>query len=84
MWKRKEDEVYPYRDKMLRDLIDHVKLKGLKRDEVLELLGKPDRIDSNYLFYRVSQKRVYFISFRTETLVVKFAHDTVEWRKIHQ
>jgi hypothetical protein len=75
---------YPYRNEMLKDLIDHYHLKGLKKDELIDLLGKPDHTDSGYMFYLVAQKRIYFFPLRTKTLVIKLASDsTVEWRKIH-
>ena len=83
-WKVKEDDDYPYRDKMLNDLIANVKLKGLRQGEVIDLLGQPDRTDSSYLFYRVAQKRMGLLPLSTKTLVIKLTKDsTVEWRKIH-
>ena len=83
-WSTKSDSDYPYRDKMLKDLIDNVKLKGLKWNEVTYLLGQPDRTDSSYLFYRIKQKRIGFFPLSTKTLIIKLAKDsTVEWRKIH-
>ncbi len=33
---------YPYRNRMLKDLIANYKLKGLKKDEVEYLLGAPN------------------------------------------
>lgn len=33
---------YPYRNSMLKDLIANYKLKGLKKDEVEDLLGAPN------------------------------------------
>ena len=85
-WAAKQDKNYPYRDKVLMDLITNVKLKGLKKESVLNLLGPPNRTDSNYLFYTVAVD--YFaeipVPLHTKTLVIKFNNDTVEWRKIHE
>lgn len=76
---------YLYRNEMLKDLISNHSLKGLKKDELIDLLGPPDRIDSGYLFYMIAQKRLYFFPLHTKTLVIKLAKDsTVEWRKIHE
>ncbi len=50
-WAMQETDDFPYRDKMLEDLVANVKLKGLKKQAVLDLLGQPSRIDSNYLYY---------------------------------
>ena len=54
-WRIKDATDYPYRDKILNDLITNEKLKGFKKEEVINLLGRPDRIDSSYLFYRIAQ-----------------------------
>jgi len=84
-WATKEDKIYPYRDRMLKDLVYNQKLKGLKRDEVLNLLGQPTRIDSNYLFYIVSQSFIGdLVPLHTKSLVIKLINDTVEWRKIKE
>lgn len=85
-WGTKEGNDYPYRNNMLKNLVYNQKLKGLKKEEVMQLLGEPSRTDSNYLFYTIS--RSYFgdlpVPFHTKTLVIKLNHDTVEWRKIHE
>jgi len=84
-WKIKDGVDYPYRDKMLSNLLATKQLKQLKRNGVIELLGPPDRVDSNYLFYRVAQQRVGFFPLHTKTLVIKLNEDsTVLWTKIHQ
>lgn len=82
-WAMQDGQDYPYRKQMIADLINNQKLKGLQKDSVLHILGQPDRTDSNYLFYRVAQKRLGFFPMQTKTLVIKFTNDTVEWRKIH-
>jgi len=83
-WQVKEDKDYPYRSKMLEDLISNHPLKGLKKDELIDILGLPDRTDSSYLFYRIAQKRIGVFPLSTKTLVIKLNKDgTVAWRKIH-
>ena len=80
-----EGDAYPYRDKILNDLIGSVKLHGLKKDSVENLLGEPNRRDSGYLFYLIKQDRFGGLVVHTKTLVIKLTRDsTVEWRKIHQ
>lgn len=84
-WRTKVGRDYPYRNEMLEDLINNQKLKGLKRDEVIDMLGEPDRSDGSYLFYMVTQKRILFYPLHTKSLVIKLSKDnTVEWRKIHE
>ncbi len=84
-WAQTTGIEYPYRDNMLADLINNYTLKGLKKDEVFNLLGEPDRIDNGHLFYTIVKK--YFANvypIYTKTLVIKLTSDsTVEWRKIH-
>ena len=83
-WSIKTDNDYPHREAMLNDLISNDQLKGRKRNVVIDLLGQPDRTDSGFLFYRISQKRVGFFPLSTKTLVIKLNKDSiVEWRKIH-
>lgn len=84
-WTTKDGLDYPYRDKMLDDLMNHYELHGVKKDSLLRLLGSPDRIDSNYLFYQISQQRVGLFPIHTKTLVIKLNSDSaLEWRKIHE
>ncbi|MGN6531995.1 MAG: hypothetical protein ACTHK0_09605 [Ginsengibacter sp.] len=77
---------YPYRNRMVKDLIANQSLKGLKKEDVISLLGEPTRTDSSYLFYMVDQTLfANFFPLHTKTLVIKIGKDsTVEWRKIHQ
>jgi len=41
-WSTMSGTEYPYRNRMLKDLIANYKLKGLKKDEVEYLLGAPN------------------------------------------
>ena len=84
-WATKIDEDYPYRDKMLKDVMANQIPHGLKRSEVINLLGQPSRTDTFYLFYKIVQQRLGAFIFHTKTLVIKLNKDsTVEWRKIHE
>lgn len=85
-WSTMSGTEYPYRNSMLKDLIANYKLKGLKKEEVEDLLGPPNRTDSNYLFYLVDRTVIAgFFTLHTKTLVIKLNQDsTVEWRKIHE
>jgi hypothetical protein len=84
-WNEKAGKDYPYRDDMVDDLIANQHLKELKRNEVIDLLGEPDRIDSLYLFYKISQERLGSWPLHTKTLVIKLSQDgTIDWIKIHK
>lgn len=84
-WRAKDDHHYPYRDEMLEEVLSHLTLDSLKRDEVIDLLGQPDRSDGNYLFYRIAQKRLAFWPLHTKTLVIKLSEDsTINRVRIHE
>lgn len=84
-WKTKEDKDYPYRDSMLKNLMTDDSIRQLNGNQVLELLGEPTRIDSLYLFYRISEKHIKFFTLHTKTLVIKLNDDsTINWMKIHE
>lgn len=84
LWKVKDtDGNYSYRDEMLDDLVYKVTLKGLTKQEVITMLGEPDRTNEDYLYYEVLSKDVGAIPFSKKFLVIKLDKDnTVEWRKI--
>lgn len=84
-WKTKEGRDYPYRDSMLNDLISMDALRAMVKEEILDLLGEPDRIDNNHFFYLIKQKRLWFWPLNTKTMVIKLEEDgTPEWIKIHE
>lgn len=90
-WKVKVGGDYPYRDKMLEDLMNSRQIVGdkglrdLEREQILELLGEPDRIDTNYLFYRVEQMRLGLWPIHTKTMVIELSENNqVNWVKIHE
>ena len=83
-WQTKEDEAYPYRNKMLDDLIDSVNLKGIQYDSLINILGQPDRVNDSHLYYNISRNEIGVVTLSTKTFVIKLKPDsTVEWRKIH-
>ena len=44
------------REKMVKDIIQSDTLIGLQKDEVIKLLGRPEKIDSNKLYIFVREK----------------------------
>lgn len=75
-WKTKKGDDYPFRNKMYLDLLTNAKLKRLKKESVIEMLGEPDRMDSDYLFYRINQEHIGFFPLHTKTLIVKLSNDS--------
>ena len=84
-WKIKEGVDYPYRDEMLHDLVYEQQLKGLEKEELIKLLGEPDRSSKGFLYYRVAQKRLGLLPLHTTTLVIELSEDSiVKTRRIHE
>lgn len=84
-WKTKDGEDYPFRDKMLNDVIYNDTLRALRKGAILDVLGEPDRTNDDYLYYTISRKRLGFWTLHAKTMVIKFSgDDTIEWIKIHE
>ena len=70
---------------MVSEIMSDLRFRKMKRDELRQTLGEPDRVDSNYLFYTVDQQFLGPLPLHTKTLVIKMYPDsTVEWMKIHK
>ncbi len=85
-WKTKKGEEYPYRAQMLNDIVYNDTVRSLAMAALLDLLGKPDRINENHFYYLISQKRLGQWPLGTTSMVVKFSmeKDSIEWIKIHE
>lgn len=86
-WKVKEGLDYIYRDKMLNDIVYNDTVRTLKRDEILELFGEPSyyRNNENFLYYRITEKRIGSWTLHTKTMVIKLMEDnTIDWIKVHK
>jgi len=84
-WIAKDGKDYPHRDEMLEGLLNSHILDTLMQEEVLALLGQPDRSDGQYLFYMIAQQRLSVWPLHTKTMVVKSKEDgIVDWVRIHE
>jgi len=84
-WRVKEDGDYLYRNQMLTDIVYNDTIRNLNKVEILELLGKPDRVNENYFYYLVKENRLWFWTLHTKTMVIKFTNDSaIEWIRIHE
>ncbi|WP_157280270.1 hypothetical protein [Pedobacter borealis] len=56
-WSKRDSMGYVFRDTMLKDLVGQRKIKGLTRDELIALLGKPENYNGRdkQLFYPIIQ-----------------------------
>ncbi len=84
-WKTKQGWDYPYREQMLNDILYNDDFRKLKSSEVLKLLGEPDRVNENFMYYQISQKRLILWPLHTRTMVIKFREDeSIEWIKMNE
>lgn len=86
-WQVMEGKDYPYRDKMLNDIVYNDTIRSLNKNEILDLLGEPSysRDDPNFLHYRITEKRLGRWTLHTKTMVIKLSVDsTIDWIKIHE
>jgi hypothetical protein len=85
-WQMKDGKDFPYRAKMLNDVVYNDTIRSLNRAELLEMLGAPSYYgdDEHFLYYLISQKRLGLWPLSTKSMVIKMSDDdTVEWIKIH-
>ncbi len=86
-WKTKDGADYPYRDRMLNDVVYNDTVRALNKDEILDLLGEPSyyRNNKNFLYYRITEKRLGPWPLHTKTMVIKLSEEnTIDWIKIHE
>ena len=84
-WQLKEGRNYPYRFHMIKDVVYNDTIRSLTREELLKLLGDPDREEKNHLYYMISQERIGSWPLHTRSMVVKLKeNDSIEWIKIHE
>jgi len=84
-WRYKEGLEYPYREQMLNDLVYNDTVRSLSKDEILDLLGQPERVNDGHLYYMIAQKRLRSWPLHTKSLVIKLSDDkTIAWIKIYE
>lgn len=84
-WNVKDGKDYPYREQMLNNTLYNESLRMLKKDEIIDLLGEPDRINEGHLYYTISQKRLGYWPLHTKSMVIKLSADnTIDWIKVHE
>jgi len=86
-WNAKNGADYPYRDKMVNDIVYNDTIRTLDKIEILDLLGEPSyyRNNKNFLYYTIKQKRLISWPLHTKSMVIKLSEDnTIEWIKIHE
>ena len=84
-WLIKEAGDYPFRDQMLRDVVYNDTIRTLDKDEVIALLGTPDRVNEGHLYYNITRKGIGAWTVHATTMVIKLRDDnSIEWIRIHE
>jgi len=86
-WKTTDGKNYPYREKMLNDIVYNDTIRTLNKAEILDLLGEPSyyRENKSFLYYTITQKRLLFWPLHTRSMVIKLSEkNTIEWIKIYE
>lgn len=84
-WNTKKGEEYSYRELLLDSVVYNQKIRSLGKSELFNLLGEPNRIENNHLYYIISQEKMEFWPLHTKTVVIKYSEsDTITWIKIHE
>ena len=84
-WNKKEADDYLYRELLIDSVIENKELRSLGQNELLNVLGEPNRMENNHLYYTISQKKLGFWPLNQKTLVIKYSeNDTIIWIKIHE
>ena len=86
-WQVLDGKDYPYRAKMLNNVLYNDTIRTLNKEEILELLGAPSyyRDNDNFLYYTITQNRLGLLKLKSKTMVIKIGEDQiVEWIKVHE
>ena len=84
-WETKDGKDYPFRDSMINDIVYNDTIRNLNKDQVLDLLGEPDYIREDHLYYRITETRLGNWPLKTKTMVIKLeGGKAIEWIKIHE
>ena len=84
-WSTKKGLDYPHQESMYQDVLYSDEIRQMNEGEVLKLLGKPDRVNENHIYYQISQRRLGIWPLHTRALVIKFdVNKKVEWIKMNE
>ncbi len=83
-WTHEEEGTFPYRITMYQEVLYHDTIRNGNQDQILSLLGKPDRQQEGHWYYQVNQEKMGEMPLHTRTLVIKWEADTITWIKVHQ
>lgn len=84
-WKQFDGDTYPFRETMYENILYNDSIRALSKNEIITLLGQPNRTNEDFLYYLIAEKKLGFWVLHTKTLVFKFNDSQkIEWIKIHE
>jgi hypothetical protein len=84
LWREKVQDDYPNRIHVYEEILYSDSVRTLTKNEILEMLGTPDRTGEGHIYYLIKQERLGLWPLHTKFLVFKFTpQDSVEWIKTH-
>ena len=84
-WQIKDGSVYPYREELVNSVLYTDTIRSLDKKTALELMGEPDRVNENYVYYIIDESKLGLWTLHSSSVVIKFnEQDSVEWIKLHE
>jgi hypothetical protein len=76
-WNYGDGLTFPNRDRMLKDLLQNQKLKGLKYQQVINLLHRPQGADSTMMYYEIVRQIDLGSKKTNKNLILYLSKDSV-------
>jgi len=84
-WQTRNEENYPYRAQMYREVLYSDSIRSLKRADVISMLGNPDREENNHHYYVIEKKALGTWTISQKAMVIKYhQNDAVDWIKMYE
>ncbi|MEQ6166218.1 hypothetical protein AAOE16_03415 [Ekhidna sp. MALMAid0563] len=84
-WKAKQEDEYPFRPYMYKEILYSDSVRTLSKPEIITLLGKPEKEENNHFYYLIEANTIGSFTLNQKSLVLKFKpDDSVEWIKLYE
>ncbi|MEQ8629559.1 hypothetical protein [Ekhidna sp.] len=84
-WKAKQEDEYPFRPYMYKEILYSDSVRTLSKPEIITLLSKPEKEENNHFYYLIEANTIGSFTLNQKSLVLKFKpDDSVEWIKLYE
>lgn len=84
-WKVKQQDEYPFRPLMYKEILYSDSVRTLSKPQIITLLGKPEKEENNHFYYLIEANTIGSFTLNQKSLVLKFKpDDSVEWIKLYE